>query len=59
MQVEAGPFGQPAADQSGLVSGGVVQDDMHVQIGRDGPLDGVQEGPELLATDGVAPGVHR
>jgi len=48
--------GQPAVDGLGLVGGDVVQDDVDVQAGRDGFVDGSQELPEL---DRPVPGVQR
>jgi hypothetical protein len=47
MQVEAGVAGQPVPDGRGLVGGEVVADQVHVQVGGDGLVDGDQELAEL------------
>jgi hypothetical protein len=36
VQMEARPFRQPVTDQPGFVSSVVIQDQVHVQIGRHG-----------------------
>src|SRR5580658_459345 len=56
MQVEPGVGGQPAVDRGGLVGGDVVEDDVDVQAGGDGFVDG---GQELAELDGAVPGVQR
>src|SRR5215211_4250524 len=52
VEVEAAVAQQPAVHGGGLVGGQVVQDDVHVEVGRDGAVDLVQEGDEVGA--GVA-----
>src|ERR1700676_1662459 len=47
VQMEAGPLGQPCADQFGLVGSVVVQNQMHVQLRRHVLLDGIEEGAKL------------
>src|SRR3954452_9226099 len=44
---KAGVAGQPVADRRGLVGGQVVADQVHVQLGRDGLVDGDEELAEL------------
>ena len=43
MDMPARPFGEPVADQRGLVRGVVVHDEMDIEIARDGGLDLVEE----------------
>src|SRR6266850_2423715 len=39
----AKPFGEPVADQFGLMARGIVHDDVNVEIGGDMLFDGVEE----------------
>ena len=39
---------QPSLDRFGLLSGVVVDDDVHVQVGGDAVVDQIQEPPKLL-----------
>ena len=48
MQVEAGVFHQPGRDVGMLVGAVVVQDQVYREPAGDGPVDGAQEGEELL-----------
>src|SRR5260370_20628876 len=48
VQVEAGTFGQPAADPLRLVRAVVVQDEMYVQFRRHVLLDGMEKAAEFL-----------
>ena len=50
VQVVARSFRQPAADQRRLVRTVVVQDQMHLQSGRHGSIDGIKELAELDRT---------
>jgi hypothetical protein len=52
VDVPARALGEPVADEFGLVSSGVVDDDMNVEVGRNVGLDGVEELAEL-ARDGA------
>src|ERR1700757_5465489 len=54
VQVNARALGQPAPNPGRLVGGVVVQDQMDVQVRRNGRLDGVEEFAEL---DGPMPPV--
>lgn len=45
--MEAGTFGQPAADQLRLVRAVVVQDEMYVQFRRHILFDGIEKSAEL------------
>ena len=47
VDVEPRPAGQPAAGRGGLVGRVVVEDEVHVELGGPGLVDGVQELPEL------------
>jgi hypothetical protein len=47
VQVEAGTFGQPAANQLRLVRAVVVQDEMYVQFRRHILFDGIEKSAEL------------
>src|SRR6266436_1882319 len=44
----AEPFGEPVADQFGVVARGIVHDDVNVEIGGDMLFDGVEEAAEFL-----------
>ena len=44
----AEPFGEPVADQFGLMARRIVHDDVDVEIGRDMLFDGVEEATEFL-----------
>src|ERR1700720_4212346 len=44
----AAPFGEPVADQFGLMARGIVHDDVNVEIGGDMLFDGVEEAAEFL-----------
>ena len=48
VDMEAGPFGQPEANLGVLVSGVVVDDQMHVERRRDGLVDALDEAEKLL-----------
>ena len=48
MQAEAGVLQQPVFDGGPLVGGVVVQDQVQVQVLRDGPVDQLEEAQELL-----------
>src|SRR5581483_12312856 len=50
MDMPARPFGEPVADQRGLVRGVVVHDEMDIETARDGGLDLVEELAELGGT---------
>ena len=43
MDVVAWALGQPVPDRLGLVRGGIVEDEMDVEIGRDVGIDLVEE----------------
>ncbi len=59
VQNKAGVRLQPAFDRRGLVRGGVVQDQVHVEIGGDFLLECVEELLELdSAVAGVQPADH-
>jgi len=47
MQVEARTFGQPAADQLGIVGAVVIEDEMYVKFRGHVVLDGVEKAAEL------------
>jgi hypothetical protein len=47
VHVEPRMAGQPATDGRGLVSGQVVVDQVHIQLGRDGLIDGDEKLAEL------------
>src|ERR1700736_3987238 len=44
----AEPFGEPVADQFGLMARRIVHDDVNVEIGGDMLFDGVEEAAEFL-----------
>ena len=44
----AEPFGEPVADQFGLMARGIVHDDVNVEIVRDMLFEGVEEAAEFL-----------
>jgi len=46
---ESGTLGQPTFDQSGFMRAVVVQNDVHIDIVRNGGFDGVEEMTELDA----------
>jgi hypothetical protein len=48
VQVHARALKDPPLDQCGLVRGGVVEDEVQVQLGRRGRIDRVEQVPELL-----------
>src|SRR6516225_10887371 len=50
MDMPARPFGEPVADQRGLVRGVVVHDEMDIKAARDSGLDFVEELAELCGT---------
>ena len=50
VEMEPWAFQQPPADQGRLMRAIVVEDQMHVQTGRDAGFDGVQELPEFSGT---------
>ena len=55
VHVEAGVAGQPGLDRRGLVGGVVVADQVHVELGGHGLVDG---GQELLELDRPVPAVQ-
>ena len=57
MQVEAGVAGQPVTDRRGLVGGEVVADQVHVQVGGDGLVDGDEELAEWNVPDFIDTGI--
>ena len=48
MHMPAEPFGEPVADQFGLMARGIVHDDVNIEIGGDMLFDGVEEAAEFL-----------
>jgi transposase len=59
MQVIARPFGEPGFDRGRLVGGVVVDDEVDVESGRHGRIDGVEEASELAgAMSSVAAAEH-
>ena len=59
MDVEAGVAGEPVLDFRGLVRSVVVADQVHVQAGRDGLVDPLEEFQELLVPVAAVPSVPR
>src|SRR5512147_1179017 len=45
---QRGRLAKPVADQLGLVAGGIVQDDVDIEVGRHAVLDRIEEPAELL-----------
>src|SRR6185437_10590589 len=50
MDMESGPLEQPVPDESSLVRAVVIQNQVHVQLGGNLSLDGVQKPAELDRT---------
>src|SRR5712671_5694321 len=48
VHMPAEPFGEPVADQFGLMARGIVHDDVNVEIGGHMLFDGVEEAAEFL-----------
>ena len=49
VKVIARPFGKPGFDRRRLVGGVIVHDQMDIEIGRHGSVDGIEEAAELGA----------
>jgi len=48
VHMPAEPFGEPVADQFGLMARRIVHDDVNVEIGGDMLFNGVEEAAEFL-----------